>query len=169
MFHAVPLSLVMVHIHGGSLILCSLCILAAANYRLRTESPSVERETTYMTLFCVLNTLYKVQSESRSVRSVSLPPYGLYSHGILQARILEWVAFPFSRGSSQHRDRTHLTLQVESFPAEPQGNPKNTGVSSLPLLQGIFWTQELNQGLLHCRQILYQLSYQGSPIKFTLE
>ena len=27
-------------------------------------------------------------------------------HGILQARILEWVAFPFSRGSSQHRDQT---------------------------------------------------------------
>ena len=33
------------------------------------------------------------------------------------------------------------------------------------LLQGIFLTQELNQGLLHCRQIAYQLSYQGSPIQ----
>ena len=31
------------------------------------------------------------------------------------------------------------------------------------LLQGIFPTQKLNLGLLHCRQILYQLSYQGSP------
>ena len=31
------------------------------------------------------------------------------------------------------------------------------------LLQGIFPTQELNPGLLHCRQILYQLSYEGSP------
>ena len=41
---------------------------------------------------------------------------------------------------------------------------KNTGVGSLSLLQGIFPTQELNQGLLHCRQILYQLSYQGRPI-----
>ena len=30
-------------------------------------------------------------------------------HGILQARILEWVAFPFSRGSSQPRDRTQLS------------------------------------------------------------
>ena len=46
-------------------------------------------------------------------------------HGILQARILESVAFPFSRGSLQ-----------------PQG---------------------LNPGLPHCRQILYQLSLQGSP------
>ena len=32
----------------------------------------------------------------------------------------------------------------------------------LSLLQQIFQTQELNYGLLHCRQILYQLSYQGS-------
>ena len=30
-------------------------------------------------------------------------------HGILQARILEWVAFPFSRGSSQPRDQTHVS------------------------------------------------------------
>ena len=36
-------------------------------------------------------------------------------------------------------------------------------MGSLILLQGIFPTQESNQGLLHCRQILYQLSYQGSP------
>ena len=54
-------------------------------------------------------------------------------------------------------------LQVDSLPAEPQGKPKNTGVGSLSLLQGIFATQESNWGILHCRQILYQLSYQGSP------
>ena len=35
-------------------------------------------------------------------------------------------------------------------------------MGSLALLQRIFLTQELNWGLLHCRQILYQLSYQGS-------
>ena len=45
-------------------------------------------------------------------------------HGILQARILKWVAIPFSRGSL---------------------------------------AQELNPGILHCRQILYCLSHQGSP------
>ena len=54
-------------------------------------------------------------------------------------------------------------LQADSLPAEPQGKPKNTGVGSLSLLQWIFPTQELNQGLLHFRQIVYQLSYQGSP------
>ena len=40
---------------------------------------------------------------------------------------------------------------------------QNTGVGSLSLLQGIFPTQGSNPGLLHYRQILYQLSYQGSP------
>ena len=49
-------------------------------------------------------------------------------HRILQARILEWVAFPFSRGSSQLRDHRCPTLQADSLPAEPQGKPKNTGV-----------------------------------------
>ena len=50
---------------------------------------------------------------------------------------------------------------------DPMGCPwnslgQNTGVGSLSLLQGIFVTQELNQGLLRCRRILYQLSYQES-------
>ena len=48
--------------------------------------------------------------------------------------------------------------------AEPPGKPKNTGVSSLSLLQQIFLIQESNCGLLHCRWILYQLTYQGSLI-----
>ena len=42
---------------------------------------------------------------------------------------------------------------------------QNTGVGSLSRLQEIFPTQGLNRGLLHCRWFLYQLSYQGSPIK----
>ena len=80
------------------------------------------------------------------------------SMGILQARILEWVAMPSSRGSSQPRDQT----QGDSSPSEPPGKPKNIGVGSLIPSPGNFLTQELNQGLLHCRWILYQLSYQGS-------
>ena len=53
-------------------------------------------------------------------------------------------------------------MLADSLPAEPPGQPKNTGVGSLFLLHGIFLTQELNWGLLHYRRILYQLSYQGS-------
>ena len=46
----------------------------------------------------------------------------------------------------------------------PWNSPgQNTGVGRLSLLQGIFPTQGSNPGLLHCRQILYQLSDQGSP------
>ena len=50
---------------------------------------------------------------------------GFSVHGILQVRILVWVAIPFSRGS-------------------------------------FFLNQELNLGLMHCRQILYYLSHQVS-------
>ena len=43
-------------------------------------------------------------------------------HGTLQARILEWVAFPFSRGSSQPRiELRSPALQADSLPAEPPG------------------------------------------------
>ena len=43
-------------------------------------------------------------------------------HGILQARRLKWVAFPFSRGSSQTRNRTRSpALQADSLPTELQG------------------------------------------------
>ena len=55
------------------------------------------------------------------------------------------------------------TLQADSLPVEPPEKPKNTGGGSLSLLQGIFPNQELNQDLLYCRQILYQLNYRGSP------
>ena len=89
------------------------------------------------------------------------------NHGILQARILEWVAFPFSRDPlvdpNPGIEPRSPALQSDSLSTEPQGEPKNTGVGSLSFLQRIFSTQESNQGLLHCRQILYQLSYQGSP------
>ena len=51
------------------------------------------------------------------------------------------------------------TLQADSLPSEPPRKPKDIRVGSLFLLQGIFLTQESNGGVLHCRWILYQLSY----------
>ena len=54
-------------------------------------------------------------------------------------------------------------MQADFLQAEPPGKPKDTGVDSLSLLQGIFTIQESNHDLLHCKQILHQLSYQGSP------
>ena len=53
-----------------------------------------------------------------------------------------------------------FTLQADFLSSEPQGKPMNAGLGSLSILQGIFLTQESNRGLLHYRQILYQLSSQ---------
>ena len=85
-------------------------------------------------------------------------------HGILQARILEWVAFPFSRGSSQPRNETQVShIADRFFTSWATRETKNIQVGSLSLPQRIFPTQESNQGLLNCRCVFYQLSYQGSP------
>ena len=107
--------------------------------------------------------LYHVdESESCSVVSDSLRHHGL---SVEFSRSEYWSGRPFpppgdlpKRGVKPRSP----ALQVDSLPAEPQGKPKNTGVGSLSLLQRIFPTQEQNQGLLHCRQILHQLSHQGS-------
>ena len=94
-------------------------------------------------------------------------PVDYIVHGLLQARILEWYLFP-SPGDLPNpgiKPRSPA-LQADSLPAEPPGKPRNTGVGSLSLLQGIFPTQELSWCLLHCRQILYQLSYKGCLMSF---
>ena len=117
-------------------------------------------------------------------------PPGSSVHGILQTRILEWVAMPSSKGSSQPRDQTQVSASLaarffttsatwETHESEshsvmsdslrphglysPWNSPgQNTGASSFSLLQGIFPSQGLNPGLASCRQILYQLSHKGS-------
>ena len=53
---------------------------------------------------------WKCQSLSQTLCDpINCSPPGSSVHGILQARILEWVAIPFSRGSSRPRDWTHFT------------------------------------------------------------
>ena len=104
------------------------------------------------------------ESESRSVVPDSLQPCGPYSPwnspgqnpGVGSLSLLQEI---FPNPGIKPRSPA---LQADSLPAKPQGKPKNTGVGSLSLLQWIFLTQGSNQGLLHCRWILYQLSYQGS-------
>ena len=79
-------------------------------------------------------------------------------------RTLEQVAIPFSRGSSWPRNRTRVSCIAGGFFttwATREAQEYQSG--SLSLLQWIFPTQEPNRGLLHCRWVLYQLSYQGSP------
>ena len=64
-------------------------------------------------------------------------PMNCTVHGILQARILEWVVFLVSWGSSQPRDQTRSpALQADSLPAESQGKPVDAGdMGSIPGLR----------------------------------
>ena len=73
-------------------------------------------------------------------------------HGVLPARILEWVAFPFSRGSSQPIDQTQVSrIASRFFTSWASREPKKSELSSLSFLQQIFPTQELNWCLCSCR------------------
>ena len=70
-------------------------------------------------------------------------PLNYAIHGILQARILEWVVFLFSRGSSQPRDQTQVSRTAGGF---------FTSWATREAQE--YWSesvQELNWGLLHCR------------------
>ena len=74
-------------------------------------------------------------------------PPGSSVHGILQARILQWVAIPFSRGSSPPRDRTWFSsVAVRFFTVEPPGKPHYSVLKILSLLMG-FSRQEYWSGL----------------------
>ena len=104
-------------------------------------------------------------SESPSVVSDSLRPHGLYSPWNSPGQNTGMGSLSLLQGFLPNpgiKPRSP-TLQADYLPAEPPGKPKNTRVDSLSLLQRVFPTQESNQVLLHCRRILYQLSYEGSP------
>ena len=72
-----------------------------------------------------------------------------------EAHHITWV--------NDNRSVVSNSLRPHSLYSPWNSPSKNTGVGSLSLLQGIFPTQGSNPGLLHCRQILYQLSKQRSP------
>ena len=69
----------------------------------------------------------------------------------------EWSLSVVSDSLRPHGLYPSRLLHPWNFPG------KSTGVDCHFLLQGIFWTQGLNPGLSHCRQMLYHLSHQGSP------
>ena len=75
-----------------------------------------------------------------------------------QSRVTDAIQWVLIKWKSLSR------VQFFATPHSPWNSPgQNTGMGSLSLLQGIFPTQGSNPGLLHCRQILYQLSHKGSP------
>ena len=112
----------------------------------------------------------KVKSESEVTQScptlrdpMDCSPPGSSIHGIFQARVLEWGAIAFSEKESESRSVVSDSLRLHGLYSPWNSPGQNTGVGSLSLLQGIFSTQGSNIGLLHCGQILYQLSHKRSP------
>ena len=99
-------------------------------------------ESFHKTYMYQIITLYTLESGTESCLTLC-DPMDYTVHGILQAEY--WSEYPFpSPGDLPNpgiKPRSP-TLQADSLRAEPQGKPKNTGVGSLSLLQGIFLTQE---------------------------
>ena len=87
----------------------------------------------------------------------------LFDISVMSMGTLAFILLQWSKSHSVVSDslQPHVLYNQWNSPGQ------NTGVGSLSLLQGIFPTQESNRGLLHCRRILYQLSYEGSPGKIT--
>jgi len=70
----------------------------------------------------------------------------------------------------ESESRSVVSDSVTHGPYSPWDSPgQNTGVGSLSLLHGLLPTQGSNPGLLHCRQILYQLSHEGTPVLYIME
>ena len=84
--------------------------LCVSPYLIETNCRYTLKQKSLPNLFIVSK---KGWSERCSVVSDFLRPHGLY--GLLQARILEWVAFPFSRGSSQPKDQTQVSCIAGGF------------------------------------------------------
>ena len=74
---------------------------------------------------------------------------------------IDWILSPPDLYESESCVQFFVTPWTIYSPWNSPG--QNTGVGSLSLLHGVFSIQGLNPGLLHCRQILYQQSHQGSP------
>ena len=111
------------------------------------DSPGKNTETGCHALF---QGIFPTQGSNSGLPHCRQILYHLTHQG--SPRILEWVANPFFRESSQPGNRTGSpALQVDILTSELPGKPKNTGVGSLSLLQEIFPSQGLNWGFLHCR------------------
>ena len=87
--------------------------------------------------------------------SMDCSPPGSSIHGILQARILNWIEIKWSESRSIVSD----SVRPRGLYSPRNSLGQNIGVGSL--LQGIFPAQGSNPGLPHCRRILYQLDTEG--------
>ena len=108
---------------------------ASSGTRWRTGKPNVLQSmgsqrvwhywVTSLSLFCFYDYCCSVTQPCPTL----CDPMDYTVRGILQARILDWAAFPFSRGSSQPGiEPRSPALWADSLPAEPQGKPIKTEI-----------------------------------------
>ena len=102
------------------------------------------------------NYLYRLQSHGERKKKATF--------GILVILLkLPWFSHAINCGTHMKRVWLFTTPWTARLLCPWDSPGKNTGVSCHFLLQGNLSTQGSNSGLLHCRQSLYQLSYEGSP------
>ena len=125
-----------------------------------TQPYTILHHTYYTVVHCVCMLCCSVMSDSLQSLDYSLldsTVHGMTPLSIELSRQELWSgSTQFSHSVMSDSLQPH-GLQHTRLPC-----PSTTGVGSHSLLQGIFPTEGLNSGLLHCRQILYHLSHQGS-------
>ena len=108
-------------------------------------------------MFCLIlcsQCLEQCMTYRHSICPTFCDPMDYTVHGISRLEYWSGHPLPFPGDLLNPRIKPKSpTLQAGSLLSEPPGKPKNTGVSSLSLLQQIFPNQESNWGLLLCRQI----------------
>ena len=98
-----------------------------SSYLYKSWRSSVKLSAKYILRFCVCMYTQLLQSCPTLCNSTDCSPPGFSLHGILQARILVWVAMSSSRGSSQSRDQTCIScIAGRFFTAEQSGKPNST-------------------------------------------
>ena len=110
------------------------------------------------------HTELELECHSRLLTDSTTHPYSC-SRAVMAESLTNYSCKLFIRDEVKWVIQSCLTLCDPMDYTVWTSTGQNTGVGSLSLLQGIFPTQGLNPGFLHCRQILYQLSQKGSPRK----
>ena len=133
------------------------CLTSTQGRKPRASSTEVKQETVQQhrrvsLLQIFLSKYYYMCMHTKSFQSwptlrnpMDCSPPGSSVHGLLQARVLEWVAMYFSRGSSRPRNQTHVSCllhwQVGSLPLAPPGKPvylRHKGKTKMTVTENVF-------------------------------
>ena len=101
---------------------------------------------------------------------IDYSPPGSSLHGILQGRILEWVAIPFSWGSSQLRNRTHVSSLQYPWSSLVSQLVKNPPAMQETSVRSLNWEDPLEKGkATHCSILAWRIHPWGSQESETTE